>query len=78
MQLKLDMLLATPDTLLLPQINLLSSSTHKKAIQKRAFDVIIAIYKQLYEAVHNPINMYENVDEILGKKPEELMELLNN
>jgi hypothetical protein len=74
---KLDYLAASPDSVLLPQINLLSSSKHKKAVQKRAFDVLLAIYKQLYEGVHNPANMYENPDSILNKTPDEFMKMLN-
>lgn len=44
----MDAFLEMPDILLLPQVNLLQSSTHRTTVQKRAFHVIIAIYKQLY------------------------------
>lgn len=37
-----------PDVLLLPQVNLLQSATHRSTVQKRSFNVIIAIYKQIY------------------------------
>lgn len=37
-----------PDVLLLPQVNLLQSSAHRTTVQKRSFNVIIAIYKQIY------------------------------
>lgn len=74
---KLDSFIAYPDSLLLPQIHLLSSSKHKKAVQKRAFDVLLAIYKQMYEGVHNPVNLYENPKEILARTPEELSKLLS-
>lgn len=37
-----------PDILLLPQVNLLQSSTHRSSVQQRSFAVITAIYKQLY------------------------------
>lgn len=67
----------TPDSALLPQIHLLTSSKHKKAIQKRAFDVLLAIYKQLYEGVYDPVNLYENPQNILSTKPEELIKLLS-
>lgn len=70
--LKLDNLAVQPDSILLPQINLLLSSKHKKAVQKRSFAVLLAIYKQLYEAVHNPANLYDNPSEILSRTPEEL------
>lgn len=74
---KLDFLLSNPDSVLLPQINLLSSSKHKKAIQKRSFDLLIAVYKQLYESVNNPDNLYENPHQILDKVPDDLVQLLN-
>lgn len=65
-----------PDSILLPQINLLLSSKHKKEVQKRSFSVLIVIYKQLYKAVHDPKNKYENPNLILDKLPEELEKLL--
>lgn len=37
-----------PDVLLLPQVNLLQSNAHRSTVQKRSFNVIIAIYKQIY------------------------------
>ncbi|KAI4471260.1 component of oligomeric golgi complex 6 [Holotrichia oblita] len=69
---RLNNLGSSPDSLLLPQITLLLSSQHKKALQKRSFDVLLATYKQLYEAVHNPANLYENPNSILYKTPDEL------
>lgn len=40
--------LEMPDIFLLPQVNLLQSSTHRSTVQKRSFNVITAIYKQIY------------------------------
>ncbi|KAF7264303.1 hypothetical protein GWI33_000328 [Rhynchophorus ferrugineus] len=74
---KLDHFAAQPDSILLPQINLLLSSMHKKAVQKRSFDVLLAIYKQLYEAVHNPVNLYEDPNSILDKTPEDLTQMFS-
>lgn len=45
---KLDSFLEMPDVLLLQQVNLLQSSTHRATVQKRSFNVIVAIYKQIY------------------------------
>lgn len=47
-QVKLDSFLEMPDVLLLPQVNLLQSNAHRSAVQKRSFNVIVAIYKQIY------------------------------
>jgi conserved oligomeric Golgi complex subunit 6 len=66
-----------PDILLLPQVNLLLSSTHRSTVQKRAFNVIIAIYKQLYEKVHSEESSFKKIaDQIFSKKPEQVSELL--
>lgn len=40
-----------PDVLLLPQVNLLQSNAHRSTVQKRSFNVIVAIYKQIYGLV---------------------------
>lgn len=44
----MDSFVEMPDVLLLPQVNLLQSSAHRSTVQKRSFNVIIAIYKQIY------------------------------
>lgn len=55
-----------PDVLLLPQVNLLQSSAHRTTVQKRSFNVIIAIYKQIYGNSFFPFhflnlqNIYDN------------------
>ncbi|XP_072394400.1 conserved oligomeric Golgi complex subunit 6 [Diabrotica undecimpunctata] len=73
---KMDYLGTHPDIALLPQVHLLTSSKHKKSVQKRSFDVILAIYKQLYQAVLDPVNKYENPQSIFHKSPEELESVL--
>lgn len=55
LQVKLDSFLEMPDVLLLPQVNLLQSSAHRSTVQKRSFNVIIAIYKQIYGSYLIPI-----------------------
>lgn len=55
LQVKLDSFLEMPDVLLLPQVNLLQSSAHRSTVQKRSFNVIIAIYKQIYGSYFIPI-----------------------
>ena len=66
-----------PEILILPQVNLLISSSHRGTVQKRSFNVIIAIYKQLYEKIHDPINGYKNPEKILPKSPEQVAEFLS-
>ncbi|XP_069686337.1 conserved oligomeric Golgi complex subunit 6 [Periplaneta americana] len=73
---KLDGFLVMPDMLVLPQINLLLSSTHRSTVQRRAFEVIGAIYKQLYEAVHDPENLYQNPASLMPRTPDQVLKLL--
>lgn len=65
-----------PDVLLLPQISLLQSNNHRTIIQKRSFEVIGAIYKQLYDSCHNPKNLYQNPSSLFSRTPEELLQTL--
>ena len=73
---KLDAFLVMTEMLLLPQIGLLLSSVHRSTVQRRAFEVIAAIYKQLYEAVHDPANLYQNPDALMSRTPDEVLKLL--
>lgn len=66
---KFDMFLVSPDVYMLPQLNLLLSHTHKSLVKKRAFEVIFAIYTQLYQAVHDPLNGYAEPHTIVRRKP---------
>ncbi|XP_011494855.1 PREDICTED: conserved oligomeric Golgi complex subunit 6 [Ceratosolen solmsi marchali] len=73
---KLETFLVMPDILLLPQISLLQSSNHRINVQRRAFEVIGAIYKQLYEACHESKNRYQNPDSLFSFTPEALLKML--
>lgn len=73
---KLDALLLAPDALQLPQWRLLISGTQRKTIQRRALDAVLSIYSQLYEAVHNPINCYENPSSLMSRSPDQVRALL--
>ncbi|XP_028162772.1 conserved oligomeric Golgi complex subunit 6 [Ostrinia nubilalis] len=74
---KFDMFLVSPDVYILPQLNLLLSHTHKSTVKKRSFEVILAVYAQLYQAVHNPINGYTEPQSVVRRTPDEVMKLLN-
>ncbi|ALC42039.1 CG1968 [Drosophila busckii] len=75
---KLDAFLQLPDVLLLPQVQLIMSSAHRSTVQKRAFNVIVAIYKQIYERVHDPANGFEQPEALLSKTPEQVTQMLLN
>lgn len=65
-----------PDMLLLPQISLLQSSTHRTTTQRRSFELIAAIYRQLYDACYDPKNLYQNPSSIFARSPDELLKKL--
>lgn len=71
---KLDSFIECPEMLVLPQVNLLQSSNYALNIQKRAFSVIAAIYKQLYDKIHS--GEYQNPEQLLNKTPEEVSKAL--
>ncbi|KAJ1525454.1 hypothetical protein ONE63_010265 [Megalurothrips usitatus] len=73
---KLDGFLALPDMLLLPQISLLLSTVHRNNVKQRAFEVICTVFKQLYAAVYDPSNGYENPSALISCTPEQVQELL--
>lgn len=71
---KLDAFIECPEMLILPQVNLLLSSNHSSTVQKRAFNVIVAIYRQLYERIHS--GDYQNPEQLLSKTPEQVQNML--
>ncbi|XP_072936752.1 conserved oligomeric Golgi complex subunit 6 [Epargyreus clarus] len=73
---KFDMFLVTPDVYTLPQLNLLISQTHKSFVKKRSFEVILAIYQQLHQAIHDPANGYAEPQTIVRRSPDEVKKLL--
>lgn len=73
---KFDMFLVSPDVYILPQLNLLLSHTHKSTVKKRAFEVILAIYAQLFNALHDPANGYVDPQGIVRRTPDEVNKLL--
>ncbi len=75
-QVKLDALLAAPDALQLPQWRLLISGSHRKTIQRRALDSVLHVYGQLYAAVHDPANGYQNPGQVMPRTPQQVSALL--
>lgn len=65
-----------PEILLLPQVNLLLSGVHRATVQKRSFNVIVAIYKQIYDRIHDPAGGFERPETVFAKTPEQVAELL--
>lgn len=75
-QVKFDGFLSIPDMLLLPQISLLLSTIHRNNVKHRAFEVICTIFRQLYTALHDPANGYQNPSLLISRTPDQVQELL--
>ncbi len=77
-QSKLDAFIDVPDVLILPQLNLLHSNMYRATILRRSFNVLIAIYTQLYEKVHGLNNSNIDPNNLFTKTPTEIADFLNN
>lgn len=73
---KFNMFLVSTDNYLLPQLNLLLSHSHKQFVKKRAFEVILAIYAQLFHAIHDIANGYVEPHTLMQRTPEEVNKLI--
>uniref|UniRef100_A0A0K8T802 Conserved oligomeric Golgi complex subunit 6 n=1 Tax=Lygus hesperus TaxID=30085 RepID=A0A0K8T802_LYGHE len=73
---KMERYLVSPELLTLPQVECLVSTSHRSQVISRAQQVIIAIYKQLYEYVHDPQCGYTNPDALLPRDPTQIIAIL--
>lgn len=73
---KFDLFLVSPDTYMLPQLNLLLSQAHKSLVKKRSFEVILAVYSQLFQAIFEPANGYIEPNTVVRRTPDEVKKLL--
>lgn len=64
--------LSSPHMLILPQINWILNSSLRNKVQKRANEVIVSIYRQLYQCVHDPVNQYQNPTSLMPHSVEEV------
>ncbi|XP_078686583.1 conserved oligomeric Golgi complex subunit 6-like [Branchiostoma floridae x Branchiostoma belcheri] len=72
-----DAFLASPDDLVLPQCKFLLSATLRDVVDKRSMDVIRQVYEQLYTAVTDPANKYEDPNELVQRTPQQIKQLLS-
>ncbi|BES87218.1 oligomeric golgi complex [Nesidiocoris tenuis] len=73
---KMERYLVSPELLTLPQVECLASTTHRSQVLIRAQQVIIAIYKQLHEYVHDPKCGYSNPQALLPRDPSQIVAIL--
>ncbi|VVC28234.1 Conserved oligomeric Golgi complex subunit 6 [Cinara cedri] len=75
---KLENMLTMPNTIAVPQIGYLKNPLHLSKVRRQSNEVISAVYKQLYEHVHNPKNEYDNPGGLMPRTPNLVYQILVN
>lgn len=73
---KLDAFLSSPDSLTLPQCNLLLSVVLRQDLRSRTVELLCSVYKQIYNAIHDPSNGYPEPDSLFPRSPDQICTLL--
>ncbi|XP_015748788.1 PREDICTED: conserved oligomeric Golgi complex subunit 6-like [Acropora digitifera] len=73
---KFDKFLASPDSLIMPQCNLLRTTRLRDTVHKRSVDAVCATYKTLYEAILDERNKYQDVKTLVPRSPDQVTSLL--
>ncbi|XP_077063818.1 conserved oligomeric Golgi complex subunit 6 isoform X2 [Siphateles boraxobius] len=72
-----DRYLASPDTLVMPQLNFLLSAAIKEQIFKQSTELVFRAYGEVYKAVTNPTNAYKDAESVLHRSPQQVQTLLS-
>ncbi|KAK9962560.1 hypothetical protein ABG768_007918 [Culter alburnus] len=72
-----DRYLASPDTLVMPQLNFLLSAAIKEQIFKQSTELVCRAYGEVYKAVTNPTNAYKDAESVLHRSPQQVQTLLS-
>ncbi|KAF3825868.1 hypothetical protein GH733_006695 [Mirounga leonina] len=72
-----DRYLSAPDSLLMPQLNFLLSTTVKEQIIKQSTELVCRAYGEVYAAVMNPVHEYRDPESILHRSPQQVHTLLS-
>ncbi|XP_055051900.1 conserved oligomeric Golgi complex subunit 6 [Misgurnus anguillicaudatus] len=72
-----DRYLASPDTLVMTQLNFLLSAAIKEQIFKQSTELVCRAYGELYKAVTNPANGYKEPESVLHRSPQQVQTLLS-
>lgn len=73
---KFDKYLSCPDSLVMPQCNLLRTTRLRDTVHKRAVDAVCATYSTLYNAIVNDSNKYPDVKTLVPRTPDQVTSLL--
>uniref|UniRef100_A0A672MIK1 Conserved oligomeric Golgi complex subunit 6 n=1 Tax=Sinocyclocheilus grahami TaxID=75366 RepID=A0A672MIK1_SINGR len=76
-QVQFDRYLASPDTLVMPQLNFLLSAAIKDQIFKQSTELVCHAYGEVYKGVTNPTNGYKEADLVLHRSPQQVQTLLS-
>ncbi|XP_056329595.1 conserved oligomeric Golgi complex subunit 6 [Danio aesculapii] len=72
-----DRYLASPDTLVMPQLNFLLSAAIKEQIFRQSTELVCGAYAEVYKAVTNPTNTYKDAESVLHRSPQQVQALLS-
>lgn len=72
-----DKHLSSTDALVLPQCSQVHSSKYRELVRRRTAELIGMAYKQLYEALELPSNLYPPVQTLAPLSPPQVLKLLN-
>ncbi|XP_050985347.1 conserved oligomeric Golgi complex subunit 6 [Labeo rohita] len=72
-----DRYLASPDTLVMPQLNFLLSAAIKEQIFKQSTELVCRAYGEVYKGVTNPTNAYKDAESVLHRSPQQVQTLLS-
>ncbi|XP_006628258.1 conserved oligomeric Golgi complex subunit 6 [Lepisosteus oculatus] len=72
-----DRYLASPDSLLMPQLNFLLSATLKEQIFKQSTELVCCAYSEVHTAITNPVNQYKDPETVLHRSPQQVQTLLS-
>ncbi|BFZ10927.1 hypothetical protein BsWGS_13966 [Bradybaena similaris] len=73
---KFDSYLAQPDSLTLPQCNVILSASVREVTKKRSVELVCQAYSLIYKAIMNPSNGYKDGPGIVPRTPEQVVHLL--
>eukprot|EP00112_Aurelia_sp_Birch-Aquarium-sp1_P010006 Seg2159.4 transcript_id=Seg2159.4/GoldUCD/mRNA.D3Y31 product="Conserved oligomeric Golgi complex subunit 6" protein_id=Seg2159.4/GoldUCD/D3Y31 len=71
-----DKYLANPDSLIMPQCNLIRSTRIRDTVNKKSIDLVCLAFNAVHAAISNPANNYENPQTLLLRSPDQVLTLL--
>lgn len=74
---KFGQYLTNPDSLNIPQLELIRSTRIRDSVRQQAVDAIIDTYSKVYNEITNAKNNYENSTTLMNRTPEEVKLLLS-